>query len=92
MRAIVITEPGGPEALQLIEAPLPEPAVDEIRLRVAAAAVNPVDAGTRVGAFHALGWIDQPCTPASAGMSPEPSTRSAQGSPDRLSVPRSPRC
>jgi NADPH:quinone reductase-like Zn-dependent oxidoreductase len=60
MRAIVITEPGGPEALQLIEAPLPEPGADEIRLRVAAAAVNPVDAGTRAGVFHALGWIDQP--------------------------------
>lgn len=60
MRAIVISQPGGPEALQIIEVPSPEPGPGQIRIRVAAAGVNPVDAGTRAGAFHALGWIDQP--------------------------------
>ena len=60
MRAVVITAPGGPEALQLIDTPAPAPGPEEIRIRVAAAAVNPVDLATRAGAFHDLGWIAQP--------------------------------
>lgn len=62
MRAVVITQPGGPEALQIIQAELPEPAAGEVRIRVAAAAVNPVDVITRQGVFHELGWITQPGT------------------------------
>jgi len=62
MRAVVITQPGGPEALQVIQAVLPEPAAGEVRIRVAAAAVNPVDVITRQGVFHELGWITQPAT------------------------------
>lgn len=60
MRAIVISQPGGPDALRTIDVAAPEPGPGEIRIRVAAAGVNPVDAGTRAGAFHALGWIHQP--------------------------------
>lgn len=60
MRAIIITSPGGPDALRLIDVPLPEPRADQIRIRVAAAAVNPVDVITRKGIFHQLGWIKQP--------------------------------
>lgn len=57
MKAVVITEPGDVEALQLIELAAPEPRAGEVRLRVLAAAVNPVDLDTRVGVFHRAGWI-----------------------------------
>ena len=40
---------GGPEVLQLGSAPVPEPLPTEIRVRVAAAGVNPVDWKTRAG-------------------------------------------
>lgn len=60
MRAIVITEPGGPEALQAITTQVPDPAVGQLRIKVAGAGVNPVDASTREGVFHALGWVQQP--------------------------------
>jgi len=59
MRAVVITTPGGPEALQIIETAVPGPGPDEIRISVAAAGVNPVDVGTRTGAFHELGLVTQ---------------------------------
>ncbi|MCF7548076.1 NADP-dependent oxidoreductase [Pseudonocardia sp. WMMC193] len=49
MRAIVCTEAGGPEVLQLREVPLPEPGPDEVRVRVEAAGVNPIDWKTRSG-------------------------------------------
>ncbi|SDH24000.1 NADP-dependent oxidoreductase [Pseudonocardia oroxyli] len=49
MRAIVCTEAGGPEVLQLREVPLPEPGPGEVRVRVEAAGVNPIDWKTRSG-------------------------------------------
>ncbi|NMH95804.1 NADP-dependent oxidoreductase [Pseudonocardia acidicola] len=50
MRVITQETLGGPEVLQLGERPLPEPLPTEIRVRVAAAGVNPVDWKTRAGA------------------------------------------
>ncbi|MBV9193024.1 MAG: NADP-dependent oxidoreductase [Solirubrobacterales bacterium] len=47
MRAVVITEPGGPEVLQLADLPVPEPGENGIRIAVKAAAVNPTDVGLR---------------------------------------------
>lgn len=48
MRAIQLTEAGGPEVLRVVELPAPgEPAPGEIRVRVKAAGVNPVDAKIR---------------------------------------------
>jgi NADPH:quinone reductase-like Zn-dependent oxidoreductase len=41
---------GGPEVLEIGEAAMPEPLPTEIRVRVAAAGVNPVDWKTRAGA------------------------------------------
>jgi NADPH:quinone reductase-like Zn-dependent oxidoreductase len=49
MRAIVCTEAGGPEVLQLREVPTPEPGPGEVRVRVEAAGVNPIDWKTRSG-------------------------------------------
>ena len=57
MKAVVITEPGDVDALQLIELAAPEPQAGEVRLRVLAAAVNPVDLQTRDGFFHRAGYL-----------------------------------
>lgn len=49
MRAIVQHSFGGPEVLELEERPLPDPWATEVRVRVEAAGVNPVDWKTRAG-------------------------------------------
>jgi NADPH2:quinone reductase len=47
MRALVVEQPGGPEALRLRELPAPEPGPGQVVVTVEAAGVNPVDAGNR---------------------------------------------
>lgn len=42
-RRVVFRRFGGPEVLEIEERPIPRPAADEVRVRVAAAGVNPVD-------------------------------------------------
>jgi NADPH2:quinone reductase len=49
MKAIVYTETGGPEVLKLVERPDPEPAADEVVVRVAVSGVNPTDWKARTG-------------------------------------------
>ncbi|MFC4950594.1 alcohol dehydrogenase catalytic domain-containing protein [Pseudonocardia sp. GCM10023141] len=49
MRVITQLSTGGPEVLELGRAEIPEPLPTEIRVRVAAAGVNPVDWKTRAG-------------------------------------------
>ena len=49
MKAVGLTEFGGPEVLGVLDLPVPEPGPGEIRIRVHAAAVNPVDALVRRG-------------------------------------------
>lgn len=49
MRAIGVTQFGGPEALRVVEVPTPEPGADEVRIRVHAATVNPTDTLLRSG-------------------------------------------
>jgi NADPH:quinone reductase len=56
MRAVVVRNYGGPEALEVIDAPVPEPGRGQVRIRVEAAAVNPVDAATRQGFMN----LDRP--------------------------------
>ncbi|MFJ5271205.1 NADP-dependent oxidoreductase [Streptomyces sp. NPDC088358] len=55
MRAAVVTAFGGPEAVEIVETDVPEPAARQIRIKVAAAALNPVDAGVRAGVFGGAG-------------------------------------
>jgi len=52
MRAVVVRQYGGPEALETVDVPVPEPARGQVRIQVAAAAVNPVDSATREGLMN----------------------------------------
>src|SRR5437868_2296528 len=49
MRAIVIHVYGGPEVMKLENVARPEPAEDEVLIRVVAASINPVDVAIRKG-------------------------------------------
>ncbi len=49
MRAMIIERTGGPEVLQLAEAPTPEPGPGQVLVRVACAGVNPADWKDREG-------------------------------------------
>ncbi len=49
MRAIGVTEFGGPDALRVVELPDPQAGPGEVRIRVRAAAVNPTDTILRSG-------------------------------------------
>ncbi|HEX6751164.1 MAG TPA: medium chain dehydrogenase/reductase family protein [Longimicrobium sp.] len=62
MRQVWITKRGGPEVLQVREAPDPEPKPGEIRIRVAAAGINFADILARMGLYP-----DAPPLPAVVG-------------------------
>ncbi|MEO0996893.1 MAG: NADP-dependent oxidoreductase [Pseudomonadota bacterium] len=49
MKAVYYESHGGPEVLQLGELPIPEPGDDQVLVKVAAAAVNPIDRRLRAG-------------------------------------------
>ena len=51
MRAVVVTEPGGPEVLRVMEVADPEPGPDEIRVRVGHSACNRADIMQRLGGY-----------------------------------------
>ena len=63
MRAVGVTEFGGPEALEVLDLDQPEPGPGQLRIHVAAAAVNPTDTGVREGRYgaaleeHGPPWI-----------------------------------
>ena len=56
MKAVVVRRFGGPEALEIADVPTPQPRTGQVRIRVQAAPVNPVDIATRSGwlAEHGL--------------------------------------
>ena len=43
MRAVIVEQPGGPEALTLVERETPEPGPGEVRVRLTHRSVNPAD-------------------------------------------------
>ncbi|WP_035804965.1 NADP-dependent oxidoreductase [Kitasatospora mediocidica] len=51
MRAVILSEYGGSDVLRVVEVPTPEPGDGQVRIRVAAAALNPADALIRSGAL-----------------------------------------
>ena len=56
VRAIIIRGYGGPDVLELADVPTPHPGGGQVRIRVHAAPVHPVDIATRAGwlAEHGL--------------------------------------
>lgn len=55
MRAVVVNSFGGPEAVEVVETEVPRPGARQVRIKVAAASLNPVDAGVRAGVFGGAG-------------------------------------
>ena len=51
MRAVEISEPGGPDVLRPVTRPVPVPGAGEILIRIRAAGVNRPDALQRAGAY-----------------------------------------
>src|ERR1700730_11552355 len=51
MRAIQMTEFGGPDVLKLVELPKPEPAPDQALIRVTRAGLNFADTHTRTNSY-----------------------------------------
>jgi NADPH:quinone reductase len=51
MKAIVVRETGGPEVMTLTDVPEPIPDRNQLRVRIRAAGVNPVDTYIRAGAY-----------------------------------------
>jgi NADPH2:quinone reductase len=60
MRAAGVTEFGGPEALQLVDVPDELLGPGQVRIRVAAATVNPTDTHARAGAYAGRDPVKQP--------------------------------
>ena len=51
MKAIQITQPGGPEAMQVVDLPVPTPKANEAVVKIAAAGVNFIDVYNREGRY-----------------------------------------
>src|SRR5579862_9747532 len=51
MKAIQVKKPGGPEALELVDIPVPQPKPNEAVVKVAASGVNFIDVYQREGRY-----------------------------------------
>ena len=51
MKAIQVKQPGGPEAMELVELPVPEPKANEAVVKLAASGVNFIDVYNREGRY-----------------------------------------
>ena len=59
-RTAIVRIPRGPDGIEIIEIPVVAPGPGEVRVRIAAAPVNPVDLAVAGGRLHAMGLINQP--------------------------------
>jgi NADPH:quinone reductase len=66
MRAIVVAEFGGPDVLDITDVSVPEPLANQVRVRVAASTVNPIDLSTRAGRLVDAGLMG-PTLPVGLG-------------------------
>src|ERR1022692_3063529 len=51
MKAIQVKQPGGPEAMELVELPVPQPKANEAVVKLAASGVNFIDVYIREGRY-----------------------------------------
>jgi NADPH:quinone reductase len=51
MKAVMIRRFGGPEVLEFVDVPSREPGPGQVRIRVGASSVSPIDISTRSGAL-----------------------------------------
>jgi NADPH:quinone reductase len=58
MKQILVREPGGPETLELVDVPVPQPGPGQALVRIAASGVNFIDVYFRMGLYKA----DRPIT------------------------------
>src|SRR6476646_3938675 len=72
MIAIEIREPGEPEVLVPVERPVPEPAADEVLIRVAAAGVKAWRVGDQVCALVSGGGYAEYCAAPAPQCLPVP--------------------
>ena len=63
MKAIQVKQPGGPEALELVELPVPQPKAGEVVVKLAASGVNFIDVYHREGRYK----VTLPFTPGQEG-------------------------
>jgi NADPH:quinone reductase-like Zn-dependent oxidoreductase len=49
MRSLTVNRFGGPEVIEVVDIPVPDPGPHQVRIRVAASSVNPIDLSTRSG-------------------------------------------
>jgi len=77
MKAIVITEPGGPEVLAVTELPDPAPATGEVLIRVRAFGLNHAEAYMRSGSFGEVAPVTG--IECAGTMEADPSGRLAAG-------------
>ena len=52
MKAVVVERPGGPDALVLVDRPVPQPDHHDVLVKVAAAGLNGADIGQRLGRYR----------------------------------------
>jgi NADPH2:quinone reductase len=57
MKSIIVRRTGGTDVLELTDVPLPEPGAQQIRVRVTASTVNPIDLSARAGRLTAAGLM-----------------------------------
>jgi len=63
MKAIQVKQPGGPEAMELVDLPIPQPKPNEAVVKIAAAGVNFIDVYNREGRYK----VPLPFTPGQEG-------------------------
>ena len=59
-RTAVVRTPGGPDSIEIIDVPVVAPGPGQVLVKIAGAAVNPVDLAVAAGVFHGLGLVHQP--------------------------------
>ena len=57
MKAVIIRGYGGPDVIELADVPVPQPGTGQVRIRVHAAPVHPVDIATRAGRLAEHGLV-----------------------------------